>query len=119
MSTESETTNKIAVEERTPAQPAPAPTLRFTMVLDPAGGETYLGMPRSVSAPDAPPLEFGIPSVMPGSYWLHVQGDFSWLPKSIVWKGRDYLNAPFDTSSATDLSGVVITMTNSKPTRKF
>ena len=104
------------VIEADPAQPAPPPTLQFQMMLDPAGGETYLGMPRSAYAPDAPPLDFRIPGVLPGLYWLRPLGNSAWIPKSIVWKGRDYLNAPFDTSAADDLSGVVVTMTNSKPT---
>ena len=98
-----------------PLQPAPAGDLRFFPTLDPANGEVYLGSPRSRTSPDLPATDFTIPAVMPGQYWLRAGGG-SWIIKSVVWKGRDYTLGPLDTSGGDDATGVVVTMTNNKPT---
>jgi hypothetical protein len=98
-----------------PTQPAPETPPRFSVSLDPANGEAYLGAPRSQSGPNTPVTDFTIPAVMPGQYWLRSSGG-GWIIKSVVWKGRDYTAAPLDTASGDDVTGIVVTMTNSRPT---
>lgn len=102
------------VIENDPAQPLPATPPRFSISLDPAGGESYLGRPTA-QMKDGTSTDFTISGVMPGQYWLRAQGQPAWSVKSIIWKGRDYATAPFDAASADDLSGVVMTVTNAAP----
>jgi len=99
-----------------PTQPAPETPPRFFLSLDPANGEVYLGAPRGQTPPDAPVTEFTIPGVIPGRYWLRSTGSSNWIVKSVTWKGRDYTTTPFDTTNGDDLTGVVLTMTNNRPT---
>ncbi|HEX5070365.1 MAG TPA: hypothetical protein VFV78_09140 [Vicinamibacterales bacterium] len=102
------------VLEFDPTQPVPATPPRVSATLDAANGEVYLGQPRSQSVPDAPVTDFLITGVMPGQYWLRASP--GWLVKSVVWKGRDYTTTPIDTTNAGDVTGVVVTVTNNRPT---
>lgn len=97
-----------------PLQPPPAAPPRFSFTLDPANGEVYLGSPRSQQTPDA--QVFTVPAVMPGQYWVRSSGPTAWMIKSVVWKGRDYTTTPLDASSGDDMTDVVVTMTNNRPT---
>jgi len=101
--------------EADPAKPNEKPPARIPVRLDPAGGEGSLGMPQSSLQQDGPSDSFTIPGVQPGQYWLRVSGYSNWTAKSITWKGREYLNAPFDTTTAEDFSGITITVTNAVP----
>lgn len=98
------------VVEADPAQPDAKPPARFPVHLDSAKGETSLGHPQS--AFQGPPGEFSILGIMPGQYFLRVQGYPNWLVKSIVWSGHDYTNTPFDAAETTEFNGVVMTVTN-------
>jgi protocatechuate 3,4-dioxygenase beta subunit len=100
------------VTEPDPSKPAPA--LPLTAMLDPANGSPSLGLPRSTYSPDNTPGEFTIQGVTPGEYFLRASGS-SWLVKSIQWRGRDYTDAPFDTSAVESFTGVVMTLTNAAP----
>lgn len=102
--------------EADPAKPTPAAFPQFSALADPASGNTSLGMPRSQPDPDAFPEEFAIGGLGQGEYWLRVPGPGSWLIKSIQWKGREYVDTPFDAATGTDISGVAVTMTNAVPT---
>jgi hypothetical protein len=101
--------------EADPAKPNEKPPARIPVRLDPAGGEGSLGMPQSSFQQDGAPDFFTIPGVQPGQYWLRVSGYPNWTAKSIAWKGREYLNAPFDTTAAEDFSGITVTVTNAVP----
>lgn len=104
---------------RVAAEQAPnrsdSPPGRYNILLDPAGGEAGLGMPRPGSPSrtgDDGQLTIG--GIAPGRYWLRVINP-NWLVKSIVWKGRDFVNEPFDAAVSDDFSGVVVTVTNNVP----
>jgi len=103
------------VIERDPNQPAPESPPRLSVLLDPAGGSPALGLPQSTRGPDAPPDEFVVPGLLPGEYWLRVLSP-GWLVKSVRWKDKDYTATPFDAAATTDISGVVVTVTNAVPT---
>jgi hypothetical protein len=94
------------IVESDPAKPNDKPPARIPVRLDPAGGEGSLGMPQSSFQQDGPADSFTIPGVQPGQYLLRVSGYASWTAKSITWKGREYLDAPFDTTAAEDFSGI-------------
>jgi hypothetical protein len=100
------------VIESDPAKPPVQAPPRHSLALDPAGGQPWLGMPSRFQAEGA--TEFEIVGVLAGEYWLRVLSS-GWLVKSIQWRGREYAQAPFDTTNADDLSGVVVTMTNAVP----
>jgi hypothetical protein len=103
------------IVETDPAKPNDKPPARIPVRLDPAGGEGSLGMPQSSFQQDGPADFFTIPGVQPGQYLLRVSGYASWTAKSITWKGREYLDAPFDTTVAEDFSGITVTVTNAVP----
>jgi hypothetical protein len=102
------------VAEADPAQPGSPMPANFTVVLDPAGGEASMDMPRPRANPPAGD-DFTIAGIMPGSYWLRVQKPPGWLVKSVIWRGRDYAHEPFDAAASDDFSGVVVTVTNVVP----
>jgi hypothetical protein len=103
------------IVETDPAKPNDKPPARVPVRLDPAGGEGSLGMPQSSLQQDGPADFFTIPGVQPGQYLLRVSGYANWTAKSITWKGREYLDAPFDTTAAEDFSGITVTVTNAVP----
>jgi hypothetical protein len=98
--------------ESDPAKPAGQRPPRFTVFMDPAGGQAGFGQPRAFPGNDQ---EFQITGLLPGEYFLRVQGSSEWLVKSIHWSGRDYTTTPFDAAATEDLSGVVVTVTNATP----
>jgi hypothetical protein len=95
-----------------PTEKAPA---RFPMRLDPATGESALGMPQNSFQDEGGPNTFAISGIQAGSYWLRLSAYPTWTARSILWKGRDYGNAPFDIAPGDDLSDVVMTVTNDLP----
>jgi hypothetical protein len=101
------------VLEPDPSKPAPATPSYLFITLDPASGQVSLGMPRT-QVPGGGSLEFEVPGVQPGEYWIRARND-TWLAKSIVWHGREYIDRPIDTAGVDDLSGLVITMTTARP----
>ena len=103
------------IVETDPAKPNDKPPSRIPLRLDPAGGEGSLGMPQSSFQQDGPADFFTIPGVQPGQYLLRVSGYANWTAKSITWKGREYLDAPFDTTNGEDFSGITVTVTNAVP----
>jgi hypothetical protein len=94
-----------------PDRPAAATPTWLPLLLDPAGGEAFLGRPSGTFQPDDPG-EVRIAGVMPGKYWIRNRGNAAWVLKSVSWKGRDYTTEPIDTTAADDLDGVVVTFTN-------
>lgn len=101
--------------ESDPAKPAGQSPPRFSVFMDPAGGQPYLGQPRTTTPAGNNP-EFEIAGIQPGEYFLRVQAGGTWLVKSVQWRGRDYTTAPIDTTVSGDLTGVQITVTNAVPT---
>ena len=57
---------------------------------------------------------FELVEVEPGPYWIRLSGD--WMVKSVTWRGRDYTTTPLDITAGEDLSDVIVTATNQKPT---
>ena len=101
------------VLENDPAKPDSKPPF-LAANLDPASGQSRFGYPRSRLIQGST-SEFEIAGVLPGEYWVRAQaGD--WIVKSVSWKGRDYTLQPIDTTSADDLSGFVVTLTNAVQT---
>lgn len=98
-----------------PGRPAPASPPRFSPSADPANGSASLGSPRSQNSPDVPADQFSITGLLGGEYFLRVPAGAGWAIKSIQWKGREYLDVPFDAAAASDFSGIVVTMTNAAP----
>jgi hypothetical protein len=108
------TMSGTVIVEADPAKPdKPPPSIPVR--LDPAAGEASLGMPQRSLQDQGAPGTFTIAGVQPGQYWLRVTGYPGWIPKSITWKGRDYLSTPFDTTTGDDFSGIVLTVTNATP----
>jgi hypothetical protein len=101
------------VLEHDPAKPDSKPPPFLAVSLDPATGQSRFGYPRSQPVQGSA-NEFQIPGVLPGEYWVRAPVG-EWIVKSVSWKGRDYTLQPIDTSSADDLSGLVVTMTNALP----
>jgi hypothetical protein len=107
------TLNGRIVMEPDPKRPPPPSPPRFFVTMEPAGGQARLGLPQAKITPLGE-SEFEIAGIQSGEYCLHVASG-GWLVKSILWRGRDFSAAPIDTSSADDLTGVVVTMTNAVP----
>ena len=86
-----------------------------TVHLEPAGGQPGLGLPRvdPLAQGQTPSPEFRIQGLQPGKYVLLAGGE--WVVKSIMWKGRDYVDRPFDAAAEQDLSGVEVIVTNGGP----
>jgi hypothetical protein len=57
---------------------------------------------------------FELIEVEPGPYWIRLSGD--WMVKSVTWRGRDYTTTPLEITAGDDLSDVIVTATNLKPT---
>lgn len=93
-----------------PAQPDVKPPTRFPIYLDSDKADTHLGRPQSSF--QGLPDEFTISGIVPGQYFLRVLGYSNWLVKSVVWKGHDYTNAPFDAAETPNFTDVVLTVTN-------
>ncbi len=73
-----------------------------------------LGLTTARLDPDRPDV-LTIRGLLPGEYYLtSASGRFS--VKSIIWNGRDYADAPFDTSAAHDFQDVVVTLTSRRST---
>jgi hypothetical protein len=98
------------------ANDAKAPPQMPFVYLEPADGNPALGrpeMPRS----QTPASSFTIDGLLPGRYLLRgITTPTPWVVKSIVWKGRDYTDVPFDASTEQNFSGVDVTFTSSSAT---
>jgi protocatechuate 3,4-dioxygenase beta subunit len=90
----------------------PGPASR-TIFLEPASPELgpALLQPDRTAGPST--NEFTIQGVLGGPYWLRSPAADS-VVSTIMWKGRDYADVPFD-GAAGDISDVVITVTNAGP----
>jgi hypothetical protein len=91
--------------------PARVPTF-WSLQLEPANGNLAASLPRGSVPPNATTNEFSISGLMGGEYFLRLGGSSDFVIKSILWRGRDYLDAPFETSSVADLSNVTVTVTD-------
>jgi hypothetical protein len=102
-------------DEKRPDPPAGTPDFssRPRATLYPAGGEAWLGLPRSATPRGGELADrFVIHGVLPGEYLLSVSDPaVSGRIRSITWNGHDYTNRPFDASSGADIVDVVVTMT--------
>jgi hypothetical protein len=89
----------------------------FSVALDPIAGDAWLGTPRPTGGgrTDGAGGTFTIDGIGPGLYALRAPGNPAWLIKSIQWRGREYLDEPFDATTTSDFSDVVVTMTNVVP----
>lgn len=100
--------------EQRPEPPAGMPAFAGAprATLYPAGGEAWLGLPRSPTPRGAEPTDrFVIHGLLAGDYLLSISSAVSGRVRSITWNGRDYTHRPFDASSGEDIVDVVVTMT--------
>ena len=98
------------VFESDPAKPNAKPPATVFANLDPVTGQARLGYPRSRPVQGAT-NEFEIAGVQPGEYWVRASGG-GYIVKSVTLRGRDYTVTPLDTTTSEELSGLVVTMTN-------
>lgn len=59
--------------------------------------------------------QFAIGGLFRGAYVLHGLATKGWTVKSIMYEGRDYIATPFDESSGSDRTGVIVTFTTRAP----
>jgi hypothetical protein len=87
---------------------------RARIVLDPASGAAFLGVPQGAFDPKDR-WAFEASGLLPAPYFLRVYVDSedpnAAMVKSITWNGRDHTLAPFDASAGSDMAGVVVTLT--------
>ena len=100
--------------EADPAKPGVKPPTTIIPNLDPANGQPRFGFLRGRPV-QGTENEFEVLSVQPGEYWLRVSAS-GWVIKSVSWQGRDYTFTPINTASSSELTGLVVTMTNAVPT---
>ena len=89
-----------------------SPQSLVAISLESATGSPEQGVARSAAVPAGP---FAIEGIVPGQYLFHTDAR-GWIIKSVVVDGRDATYAPLDLSTPTDVSGVVVTMTNAAAT---
>jgi hypothetical protein len=89
--------------------PPPAVGLR----LEPANGNPTLG---SLSAELDQKMKdrFTIDNIRGASYVLRVAGSV-WTIKSAIWRGRDFVDQPFDAVATPDFDDVLVTVTRTAP----
>jgi hypothetical protein len=102
------------IMEADPAKPGVKPPSTIIANLDPANGQSRFGFLRGRPI-QGTENEFEVLSVQSGEYWLRASAS-GWVVKSVSWQGRDYTLTPINTASASELTGVVVTMTNAVPT---
>lgn len=107
-------TGRIVIETD-PSKPDVKAPARIPLRLDPATGEASLGMPQSSIQQEGSADTFVITGVKPGQFFLRQSAFPAWVVRSISYRGRDFINAPFDTSAGEDFSGIVVTVTNAVP----
>ena len=98
---------RIVAEFETPPGMPPGLRLGFLRA-EPANGDPTLGQPRMRRTATDPGDAFTIEGLRPGQYFLRT----SRTVKSIVWDGRDYTSTPFDASTGSDITGIVVTITD-------
>lgn len=90
--------------------PADARILQVIQVmLEPAGGDLFLGLPRGGIVETPRGYEFTISGLQPGLYVLN-GGSLPSTLKSVTWNGRDYTYRPFDATSGESIRDVVVTV---------
>jgi len=95
-----------------PNRPQPATLPGMQVSAEPADGSSRLGLARGNTDRNDPARPFTIAGLLPGRYLLRAPSAGGWRIKSISFGGRDYTYEPFDTTTATRLDGVAITVTN-------
>jgi hypothetical protein len=89
----------------------PAGLLRASV--EPATGSAVLGVATPSPRPGSAPTEaFSIAGLKNGEYFLRVTAGPSLIVRSIIADGGDFTDRPFDASSGTDITGVVVTLTD-------
>jgi hypothetical protein len=89
----------------------PGPT---AILLEPADGNTWLGMPQSAARASFDDDDhFIINGILPGAYVLRAAGlGPPYTLKSVTIGGRDYFARPIDTTTGQDFGEVVVTYTD-------
>jgi hypothetical protein len=87
------------------------PSQRFTVSLEPANGDSSLGVPFALTAAGDTSYTFSIPGLEGGRYLFRFQAFGGWRVASIMSNGADVTETGFDGSSGQDYSGVVVTVT--------
>jgi hypothetical protein len=94
-----------------PATSATPPRVR----IEPANGSPSLGLHNVQYGPDGPGETFTLHGLRPGLYTVRINPFGGWVIKSVSWRGRDYTDQPFDAAAASDISDVIVTVTNAAP----
>lgn len=92
----------------------PRPSTQPSIVAEPAFGLATLGMPRADRpSPEEPQDVVTIPGLRQGAYVFRVaSGADRFTLRSVTVDGVDYTRKPFDTSTLTDRSELVLTLTD-------
>lgn len=108
-------TARIVIDPDSPgptdgSQPA-LPAVR----LEPAGADPTLGFLNPRFDQKAPRDINVIEGLRAAPYVLRIAGPGTWMMKSAIWRGRDYLDEPFDGTANQDFDDVVVTVTRAVP----
>jgi hypothetical protein len=81
--------------------------------VEPASGNPELGPRARLGEPGSPPAgEFAIQGLQQGQYFLRVLAGAGLVVKSIAAGGGDYTDRPFEAVPGTDITDVVVTLTD-------
>jgi hypothetical protein len=89
---------------------------RFLVLAEPANGDSMQGFASAGVTCTNAACAFSIPGLLGGTYLLNVwaSGAGNLFPMSVSIRGRDVTDTGVDTSSATEIADVVVTMTNKR-----
>ncbi len=96
-----------------PDQEEKGTLLRGDIFLEPASAALTPARLTANIGPNQPPGRFAITGLLEGRYWLRYR-DPNWAVKTIMWKGRDHTDVPFD-GSVSEITDVVVTVTQAAP----
>jgi hypothetical protein len=81
--------------------------------LEPANGDPTPGLLRA-DLDQKMKDRFTVDSMRSASYVLRVEGSV-WTIKSAIWRGRDYVDQPFDAAATPEFDDVLVTVTRTAP----
>jgi hypothetical protein len=106
-------TGRIAIDPDSLKSPDGSQPPPVGLRLEPAHGDPTLGF-LNAELDQKMKDRFTIDSIRSGPYVLRVAGSV-WTIKSAIWRGRDYLDQPFDAAATPELDDVLVTVTRTAP----